>query len=87
MVAVRPCHLEDNLGISLGVPSTPWLIPLIPLWLLCGVVPVVTADQPLLEIHGDFDSPSLVSQGSPYSRRYLAVSKDSAGRRRESRPW
>jgi hypothetical protein len=49
-------------------------------WSLCGVVPVK-----LPENHdGDFDSISLVSQGNPYSRRYLAVAvaKDFGGRRR-----
>lgn len=67
-------HCEDieSLGDSLGASVFNWS--------LCGVVPVKMPENH----DGDFDSVLPVSQGSPYSRRYLAVSKDSGGSRRAS---
>jgi hypothetical protein len=71
-VVCVPCEDIESLGISLGASV---------FWSLCGVVPVKVSGNH----DGDFDSVLPVSQGSPYSRRNLAVSKDFGGRRRASR--
>jgi len=73
--------LEDSLGVSLGARLVVWLSG------HCAesYQSSVLRSPSLADVQEDFDSGSPESQGNPYSRRHLAVVKDSGGKRLRSR--